>query len=246
MAQHNAPFDGGLGGGPADSTENGSDPGPHSSDDRWNDPGNSDNRYSLGVDYKRGFSEIRNRALEWMTASGFERATGLREEIESLKNIQRLKEGQPIFNEQNLRPSRGRNYLVEGQSPDNRYNLGADTRLGPFEHTQPWADLYIWATAENFIVTRSNEKSGHNKNSAHYKGRAIDVRTRTKTKAENDAMIEKARSLGLRVRDERTRPAGQKVWDGPHLHIEMPGAAPNRIQQREGSVRSSGTRLRPR
>jgi hypothetical protein len=27
---------------------------------------------------------------------------------------------------------------------------------------------------------------------------------------------------GYKVRDERTRPAGQKEWSGPHLHVSAP------------------------
>jgi hypothetical protein len=34
--------------------------------------------------------------------------------------------------------------------------------------------------------------------------------------------IDAAQRAGISVRDERTRPAGQRVWDGPHLHLSVP------------------------
>jgi hypothetical protein len=237
--------DAGLGGGSEDSSDSTSDVTEHGGGHSSNDKGNNTNKYNLGIDYNDDFDQMKNRALEWMDASGFKRATGLQEVAESLRNIQRLTSGESIFNEQNLRPSGGSYSLLSDSTGDKRYSLGSPVELGTFEHTKPWADLYIWATSENFVITGANEKSGHNKNSAHYKGQAIDVRARGKTNREIDALIEKARSMNLKVRDERTRPEGQKVWSGPHVHIETRSTAPNRIQQSEGStVQPSGVRLK--
>lgn len=70
-------------------------------------------------------------------------------------------------------------------------------------------------------VTVTSMTSGkHNVGSKHYQGRAVDVRTRDKTPAQIAAIKKEAARRGFRVIDERTRPAGQKVWGGPHLHIE--------------------------
>lgn len=81
-------------------------------------------------------------------------------------------------------------------------------------------DLAAFAEAEGFHVT-STISGSHNRNSKHYRGLAIDVRTRDKTAAQIAAFITKARNRGIVVRDERQRPAGQKVWAGAHLHLEL-------------------------
>lgn len=59
----------------------------------------------------------------------------------------------------------------------------------------------------------------HNKGSAHYEGRALDLRTRDKSPEEIAQMIAQLEAMGLSVRDERIQPKGQKVWGGPHLHV---------------------------
>lgn len=61
----------------------------------------------------------------------------------------------------------------------------------------------------------------HNNGSAHYDGRAADVRTRDRSPLEIARFVEAADQAGLRVRDERTRPQGQEVWGGPHLHLSF-------------------------
>lgn len=73
---------------------------------------------------------------------------------------------------------------------------------------------------EHGLTVTSTTGGKHNTRSKHYQGRAIDVRTRDVSKARLDAFMDAARAAGYTVRDERTRPAGQKVWGGPHLHIE--------------------------
>lgn len=72
----------------------------------------------------------------------------------------------------------------------------------------------------NFVVTSAKE-GRHNIGSKHYRGLAIDVRTRDKTAAECEAFMKVCRGFGLIVRDERRKPVGQKVWNGEHLHIEI-------------------------
>lgn len=83
----------------------------------------------------------------------------------------------------------------------------------------PLRTLTDFAKGERFTITSTN-KGKHNPGSAHLKNRAIDVRTRDKTNAQIDAFISRAKRRGIRVLDERRRPVGQKVWSGPHLHLE--------------------------
>lgn len=81
-------------------------------------------------------------------------------------------------------------------------------------------DLVKLAQDNNFTVTSTNGGS-HNRGSKHFLGLAIDVRTRDKTAKQITDFMNLVRNEGLRVLDERTRPKGQKVWGGPHLHIEI-------------------------
>lgn len=83
-----------------------------------------------------------------------------------------------------------------------------------------WKDLKRFAEGEGFTVT-STTGGKHNVGSKHGRGLAIDVRTRNKTTAQCNSFIAKAKSEGIIVRDERTKPAGQKVWSGPHIHLEL-------------------------
>jgi hypothetical protein len=97
------------------------------------------------------------------------------------------------------------------------------------EGTQ-YIDLYFFAISWGFDVT-STTGGAHNPGSVHSLGRAVDVRTRDRTDAQVDAFIDAARSSGIRVRDERTRPAGQRVWSGPHVHLSLPERAVTRSRE---------------
>jgi len=83
----------------------------------------------------------------------------------------------------------------------------------------PLDDLTEFARARGATVTSTN-RGRHNPGSAHYDNRAIDVRTRDRSPAEVEALMNDAESSGYAVRDERQRPSGQQVWGGPHLHLE--------------------------
>lgn len=61
----------------------------------------------------------------------------------------------------------------------------------------------------------------HNKGSAHFDARAMDIRTRDRNPLDVARFMENAEQAGLRVFDERIRPAGQEVWGGPHLHLSF-------------------------
>jgi hypothetical protein len=82
---------------------------------------------------------------------------------------------------------------------------------------------------EDFVTSSGFEMSpgrsgyatgGHNKGSLHGYGYAADVRVRDRKPEDVEAFIQKAREAGYIVRDERVKPAGQAVWDGPHVHLE--------------------------
>ena len=47
------------------------------------------------------------------------------------------------------------------------------------------------------------------------------MRTRDKTAKQCTDFMTLLRGESLIVRDERTRPPGQRVWGGPHLHVEI-------------------------
>ncbi len=81
-------------------------------------------------------------------------------------------------------------------------------------------DLVALAEANGFHVT-STTGGGHNRGSKHFLGLAIDVRTKDKTGKQITDFMNVVRNEGLIVLDERTRPPRQKVWGGPHLHIEI-------------------------
>ena len=83
-----------------------------------------------------------------------------------------------------------------------------------------YKDLSALAKKFNFVVT-SAKGGTHNTGSKHYRGLAIDVRTRDKTAAQIAEFVQICRGFGLIVRDERIRPNNQKVWSGAHLHIEI-------------------------
>jgi hypothetical protein len=76
------------------------------------------------------------------------------------------------------------------------------------------------AAMMGFTVTGRNETTAHNPGSRHYVGEAIDVRTAGKTGAEIADFMSFMSAQGYVVRDERQRPPGQKVWGGPHVHVE--------------------------
>lgn len=83
-----------------------------------------------------------------------------------------------------------------------------------------WLRLKRWAESRGLTVT-STTGGKHNPGSAHYRGLAIDVRTRDRTDAYIDAVIVQARQAGITVVDERKGPPRPgMVWSGPHLHLQ--------------------------
>lgn len=82
-----------------------------------------------------------------------------------------------------------------------------------------WKEISEFAKKHGFTIT-STTGGKHNVGSNHYRGFAVDVRTRDKSPQEVAEFMALARKAGLYVKDERTHPKGQKVWSGPHLHLQ--------------------------
>jgi len=81
--------------------------------------------------------------------------------------------------------------------------------------------LLVFAEAHKLHIT-STLGGMHNVGSLHYIGRAIDVRSLGLSDSEVEELKRVVTEKGWRLRDERTHPVHQRVWNGPHLHIEVP------------------------
>lgn len=83
-------------------------------------------------------------------------------------------------------------------------------------------DLIAFAR-ENKLTVGSTTGGRHNVGSRHYSGNAIDIKNSGNLTDEQVAQLSRAASTrGFLLRDERKRPPGQKVWGGPHIHLENP------------------------
>lgn len=83
--------------------------------------------------------------------------------------------------------------------------------------------LIGFARKHGLHITSTCGCGQHNAGSLHYVGRAIDVRTSDKTDQQIHDILIDAPAHGIHVIDERVHPAGEKVWSGPHLHLEIRG-----------------------
>jgi hypothetical protein len=113
---------------------------------------------------------------------------------------------------------------TSAQASGNGVDAAATTPANAGTQDPPHVGLSRFVQERGFTVT-STTGGHHNPGSAHGQGRAIDVRTRDHTDAEVEAFIDDARAAGIDVRDERTRPPGQQIWSGPHLHLSVPAGA---------------------
>lgn len=112
--------------------------------------------------------------------------------------------------------------------PENPYDpivaaASPSLRRSPAPKT-PHLDLLADFAKENNLTVGSTTGGRHNTGSRHYTGNAIDIKG---SGAFDDATVNtlksSAASRGLLVRDERRRPPRQKVWGGPHIHVEYRG-----------------------
>lgn len=120
-------------------------------------------------------------------------------------NAQMIKEHENIYNAFDKRKQKGTTSSV-------------NTNVLPSSNNYVEAMSKI-AKDNGFTIT-STTGGEHNVDSPHYKGNAIDIRVRDKKDSDIDAIKSTYEKAGYIVRDERKKPTGQKVWGGPHLHIE--------------------------
>ncbi len=93
----------------------------------------------------------------------------------------------------------------------------------------PLEQLMALAEANHYRVT-SSTGGKHNPGSLHGSGRAIDI----DHKGVDFGQLQKAAAaIGARVLDERHRPPGQKVWGGPHYHIDFQNVANTNTPQQQ-------------
>lgn len=83
-----------------------------------------------------------------------------------------------------------------------------------------YTDLSNVADQWGFKVT-STTGDQHTEGSAHYQGRAVDVRTKDKTPEEITAFMKALRKAGIKVLDERIKPKGKTDWTDSHLHLQI-------------------------
>lgn len=128
----------------------------------------------------------------------------------------------------------------------------ADASMGPGPATQavngqPFYDSVQGSIAPLGGILGSTTGGQHNAGSLHPQGRAVDIplgaSASPEAKAHAEQMMAALKAQGFTVRDERTRPAGQAVWGGPHLHVEAPGAGglgytPPKSQAQQGMFRT--------
>jgi hypothetical protein len=123
------------------------------------------------------------------------------------------------------RGSRGRRWRLPRPAWPRRVRARLKAAIQPKPHNpckDTWRVLQRKAQAAGFTVTGRNEKKGHNVGSPHYRGKAIDIRTRDHSPEAIERFMQQMRGEGYVVRDERIQPPGQEVWSGPHVHIEIP------------------------
>lgn len=78
-------------------------------------------------------------------------------------------------------------------------------------------------TAKYGLVVTSGKDGKHNAGSSHPSGGGFDVRTNGVPDAVIQTWAREMRAAGYFVKDERSRPAGQKVWSGAHMHVGLGG-----------------------
>jgi hypothetical protein len=81
--------------------------------------------------------------------------------------------------------------------------------------------LTSFAKSEGLRIIGNPTGGRHNKGSLHYSGNAVDFDHQGVDFA---TLKEHAFQNGIILRDERKHPPGQKVWGGPHGHLEFVGS----------------------
>ena len=170
--------------------------------------------YELGsYQYATELGLSEGRFENWMESNGFAKATSFWIEVDLLMIRNYIQEHPDVdISERLLDRTKSQSVLL-GSGDLSQYHLLSGSEYRWFDHSS----ILAYANSRGYTYT-STTGGAHNTGSLHYLGQAIDVRTRGKSDVEK--FIKDARSLGLNVRDERTKPPNQVVWSGPHLHID--------------------------
>lgn len=115
--------------------------------------------------------------------------------------------------------------------PDEYDDLLDSLTPTPSRSARPRLPELISFAKENNLTVGSTTGGRHNAGSKHYSGNAIDIKG---SGAFDDQTVQelsrKASERGFLLRDERRHPPGQKVWGGPHIHLEAADQQPQRDQ----------------
>ena len=111
----------------------------------------------------------------------------------------------------------------------------------------PPQNLLAFAKQNGLRVTSGYSHGGHNPGSAHYRGSAtdpgaIDIANQGVDLANLQRLASEA---GYTVRDERSHPAGQARWTGPHYHLQKGGQPPKRELPTTQSAHAATPSLSP-
>jgi len=164
------------------------------------------------------YPELKGKTLSQITAAQRRELQRRQIKAESAA-MYRVLEDNGVFNNSNRTNNYMPNYNYASNTTVNTPKPAANN-YAPNNTNFSLKSLIDFAKANKFDVT-STTGGGHNVGSKHYKGRAIDVRTKNKTPEQINQFMALARKAGFRVLDERVRPKGQKKWDGEHLHLEL-------------------------
>jgi hypothetical protein len=104
---------------------------------------------------------------------------------------------------------------VEAPKDAEDFSVGAIRPLDALHSFANSQGLRLAGDSKSGVIP--TRRGAHNVGSKHYLGQAIDV---DYNGVDINALSQAAAAQGFKVRDERTRPKNQKVWGGPHLHIE--------------------------
>jgi hypothetical protein len=165
---------------------------------------NSDHHFNESRDHLLGgdkfvkeIQKMADNVSKWAAEKGLSKAT------EPSKDENKL--SQPVY------------HLIDNAT-------GSSNLESPYHLAPAFFKAGFFALERGFEITATNtdRRTQHNKGSHHFPPieSAVDVRTKDKTPAEVASLMEDARLRGFIVKDERERPANQKVWGGPHIHIE--------------------------
>lgn len=155
---------------------------------------------------KKGVSEKASEAYKSVT----DLASGA---IDTAKNTLGIQSPSTVFAEMGA-------MAVEGFANGSGGHGGLASEESKAKVRKSLDELISVVKSHGFDITSTNGGS-HNRGSAHYQGRAVDFRTKDHSDAEVRQMFDYLTASGYTVLDERQRPAGQKVWGGPHGHVQI-------------------------